>query len=204
MKLKHYVTLALAFVLTLAPQAMTFVPPAYRDLASAVMALLSSIYHLFQATPAPAAAVIKLPGRGLTALWVVLVLGALALQSCTSSSLATAESSAGELVSYGIPYTQAKMTAACARPSSDVIAATACLNMKTFAAFCLANLPQQAQGVNAAIGAAGAVGAATGNAAVATGAAVAAAANTALVPAFSAAQLAQCASGGFPMASAAH
>ena len=60
MKRKHYVTLALAFVLTLAPQAMTFVPAPYRDVASATVALLSSLYHLFQA--APLATRVPVPG----------------------------------------------------------------------------------------------------------------------------------------------
>jgi hypothetical protein len=55
MKSKHYVTLALSFALTIAPQLLPYAPPAYKDAASAAVALLASLYHLFQVPPTTAA-----------------------------------------------------------------------------------------------------------------------------------------------------
>ena len=130
--------------------------------------------------------------------YAVVLAFALAMGGC-----ATGQNTASEVIAYGIPYTTAKMEAACAQPQSDVVAQTACLNMRVFAQACLANIPAQGQAVNAGLGIAGAVAGATGNAPVAAGTTVAGAVNSAaLVPLLTMQQLALCQSGGFPTGSA--
>jgi hypothetical protein len=50
-KVKNIVTSVLVGVLAAAPQVMPFVPTDYRDLATAVIAVAGSVYHLFQPVP---------------------------------------------------------------------------------------------------------------------------------------------------------
>jgi len=124
---------------------------------------------------------------------------ALAVGGCAGQQQSGVLAAGQEVMEYAPPYTMAKMTQACAQPPSDVIAAGACLKLRMYAAACAGDIQSQAQLVNAGLAIAATLATATGQPGAAAGAAAGTAANNALVPLFSAAQLAACATGGFPV-----
>lgn len=48
---EHHVTLVLATVLAVAPQFIPILPPIYRDAATAFLAFVGSLYHLYVTPP---------------------------------------------------------------------------------------------------------------------------------------------------------
>lgn len=51
MSLRNVITVGGGTVLTVAPQLVTAVPAPYRDLASAIAAIITAIFHLYETPP---------------------------------------------------------------------------------------------------------------------------------------------------------
>ncbi len=48
---RHFLTIAVTALIVVGPQLVVAVPPDFRDLASALFAVLGALYHLYQPSP---------------------------------------------------------------------------------------------------------------------------------------------------------